>query len=83
MVGCVALSAIQRVGSGGIGSSVSVMESLVPLPRLISQPEVIGDQQPDEEERNAANLQPHSAYFSAALLGLLCCPLGTTRGVFG
>jgi len=56
---------------------------LVPLPRPIPQPEEIGDCQPDGQDRNPTDHQPHPAYFSAALLGLLCCPLGTTRGFFG
>lgn len=83
MVGSVVLSAIQRGGGGSVGPSASMIALLVSLPCLMSQPEIIGNAKRNPKRYKPYHDPPTGPLLPALLLGLLCCPLGMTRGFFG
>jgi hypothetical protein len=56
---------------------------LVPLPCLMSQPEIIGDAKRNPKHYKPYHDPPTGSLLPTLSLGLLRCPFGTTCGFFG
>lgn len=55
MVCDLALSFLRRYGSRGIGVLAAMVSLLVPLPRLVSQPEIVRNDQSNRGHGDTAN----------------------------
>jgi uncharacterized membrane protein YfcA len=73
----------RRGGRRSVGFSAAMVTLLVPLFRLASQPEIICDQQSERNHGEADDHQHGSAFFFAALCGILSGTFGVSGGFFG
>ncbi len=83
MVGRVVLSAIQRGGNRSVGPSGSMVTLLVPLFRLMPQPEIIGNAKRNPKHYKPYHDPPTVPILPALLLGILLGAGGALGGFFG
>lgn len=83
MVGRLTLSRQRHGGSRSVRFLAAMVALLVLLLRLVSQPEIIRDYQPDGRHGNTTYHQPGPAFLLAPLCGVLRGAFGTAGGFFG